>query len=205
MAIQFPCGSCGQPIEIDDEWGGKTVACPFCHSRIVAPVESQLSDSEFVPTASPAPPRVPDALSSAPPPTDRPAVAMAESNRLAVVAVILAAVMLFTLIAMKWVIGNHIGEIEALGERWQALVAEGKGFMLAWQTVQMELLEANNGTIPTWLMVVGVLEVVAAMTWLAALVCGILAVRKPWHRRYAVASLVVCGISPVIFCCCGSF
>ena len=202
MAIQFSCASCGQPIEIDDEWGGKTVACPFCHSRVLAPVESQLPDTEFVPTASAVPPHSIDGD-----PADSLAVgtsaATPQSNRLAIVAVVCAAVLLVELIAMKSIVSAHIGEIEALGERFQELTAEGKGFMLAYQTTQLELLEANGGAIPTWLMLVGIIELAAGLTWLAALICGILAVRKPLHRRFAVATLLVCGISPVIFCCCG--
>jgi hypothetical protein len=40
MAIQFQCPSCGQPIEIDDEWAGQEVSCPFCRKVVTAPANS---------------------------------------------------------------------------------------------------------------------------------------------------------------------
>jgi len=205
MAIQFPCASCGQPIEIDDEWGGKTVACPFCHSRINAPHESQLLRDEPVPTASPASlgPAPPTAMSPGFPQIADATLHVPQSNRLAIAAVILAALLLAELIAMKVVVSGHIGEIEALGERWQALMAEGQGFVLAWQKTQTELMENNGGTFPTWMMLVGIFEILAGLTWIAAVICGIFALRRTLHRQYAIASLVVCGVTPVLFCCCG--
>lgn len=40
MAIQFPCPSCSQPIEVDDEYGGQTAACPYCRRVVNVPTES---------------------------------------------------------------------------------------------------------------------------------------------------------------------
>jgi hypothetical protein len=42
MAIQFACTTCLQPIEVDDEHGGKQVSCPYCRNIITAPMESTL-------------------------------------------------------------------------------------------------------------------------------------------------------------------
>lgn len=39
MAIQFPCPSCSQPIEVDDEYGGQAAACPYCRRVVNVPTE----------------------------------------------------------------------------------------------------------------------------------------------------------------------
>lgn len=53
MAIRFACPSCGQPIEIDDEWAGQSVACPYCRRVVAAPRESSWPPGN-VPVAVPA-------------------------------------------------------------------------------------------------------------------------------------------------------
>jgi hypothetical protein len=40
MAIQFPCPSCSQPIEVDDEYAGQAAACPYCRRVVNVPTES---------------------------------------------------------------------------------------------------------------------------------------------------------------------
>ena len=40
MAIRFACPSCQQPIEVDDQWGGQAVACPYCRRAVTAPTIS---------------------------------------------------------------------------------------------------------------------------------------------------------------------
>ncbi len=40
MAIQYHCGSCNKPIEVDDEAAGQMVSCPFCQNMSVAPSSS---------------------------------------------------------------------------------------------------------------------------------------------------------------------
>lgn len=50
MAVQFNCSSCGKPIEIDDEFAGQSVTCPYCRTVVravaggVAPVASPLGE-----------------------------------------------------------------------------------------------------------------------------------------------------------------
>ena len=51
MAIQFNCPGCQQPVEVDDEWAGQHVACPFCHRVVTTPNESTLASSIIPPTA----------------------------------------------------------------------------------------------------------------------------------------------------------
>lgn len=55
MAIRFSCPSCRQPIEVDDNWGGQAVACPYCRRVVTAPQESDWPPGN-VPVATPAGP-----------------------------------------------------------------------------------------------------------------------------------------------------
>ncbi len=53
MAIQFNCPGCRQPVEVDDEWAGEHVACPFCQRVVTAPTESTITtlQHDLPPTA----------------------------------------------------------------------------------------------------------------------------------------------------------
>lgn len=51
MPIRFPCPACRQPLEVDDEWGGQTVACPYCRRVVTAPRNSTWPTGE-IPIAS---------------------------------------------------------------------------------------------------------------------------------------------------------
>ncbi|NLX14636.1 MAG: hypothetical protein GXY44_13425 [Phycisphaerales bacterium] len=52
MAIQFQCPACRQPIEIEEQWAGQPVACPYCQRVVTAPTQSSWP-GEQIPTASP--------------------------------------------------------------------------------------------------------------------------------------------------------
>jgi len=52
MAIRFACPSCRQPIEVDDEWAGQSVGCPYCRKVVTAPAVSSWP-SEQIPVAAP--------------------------------------------------------------------------------------------------------------------------------------------------------
>ena len=52
MAIQFVCPGCSQPIEVDDEIGGRSAACPYCQHVVSVPIQSTY-DSGAPVTASP--------------------------------------------------------------------------------------------------------------------------------------------------------
>ncbi len=201
MAIQFPCGACGQPVEIDDEWGGKTVACPFCHAQIIAPTESRLENEEEVPMAA--------AMQSSPPPfvpvpevAYVPSVTPVGSNRLAIVAAVLAGVMMSSLIIHNRLMAPYFDDIRAMTERISELIGQGKGLMVAVQTAQLEFLEKIGDGV-TGLVVASMFQLFGGCVWLAAIICAIIAVRRPQHKRYAVAALVACGITPILFCCMG--
>jgi hypothetical protein len=53
MAIRFSCPSCRQPIEVDDNWAGQTVACPYCRRVVTAPAQSSWPPP-VIPVAAPA-------------------------------------------------------------------------------------------------------------------------------------------------------
>jgi len=201
MAIQFECVVCHQPIEVDGEWAGKTVACPFCHSRVNAPVESQPFDP-VVPTASPVSPQVSQVPADLVLGHPAPVMVQPRRNRLAIIAAALAGIMLISLITMRSIQGAHIAELEKLNARMLELAKDGKGMMQSSQTAMMEFLDANKGTVPSWMVVWYALMFVSGMLWVATLVCALLGVRVPFHRRYAVGALVVCGFTPIL-CCCG--
>ena len=53
MSIRFACPSCDQPIEVDDQWASRNVACPYCRTTVLAP-ESSTYETDEIPVASPA-------------------------------------------------------------------------------------------------------------------------------------------------------
>ena len=46
MAIRFQCPSCHKPIEIEDAWAGRSVACCYCEQVLEAPHESTWAPDE---------------------------------------------------------------------------------------------------------------------------------------------------------------
>lgn len=52
MAIRFACPSCAQPIEVDDEWAGQSVGCPYCKKVVTAPAGS-IWPADRIPVATP--------------------------------------------------------------------------------------------------------------------------------------------------------
>jgi hypothetical protein len=46
-------------------------------------------------------------------------------------------------------------------------------------------------------------EMGGALMWIAALVCALIALRRPERRRLSVTALVVTGLVPVLLCCGG--
>ncbi|MCG3138474.1 MAG: hypothetical protein HJJLKODD_02339 [Phycisphaerae bacterium] len=57
---------CQQPVEVDDEWAGQQVGCPFCQRVVNAPTQSTLPGSSrplpMARSAIPSPPTVPTAI-----------------------------------------------------------------------------------------------------------------------------------------------
>jgi len=186
MSIRFQCSACGQPIEIDEEWALKTVACPYCRRLITAPAESTLAPSADIPTASPVGGGgLPVAL--------RPASA---GNTVAILAFVLACLML-CLMAGSWAVADaHSLEIEKFGEEMQKAQAETGS---AWQAI-MQVTERHGGQLPRWMILNTVLMMAAVAAGLAAAICGVLGLRAPQRRRLAVAALLMSGGVLIVVC-----
>jgi hypothetical protein len=61
MAIQFKCPACSEPIEIDEQYAGQQVVCPYCQGVVTAPPTSQPEVAALPPMSAasdrpPAPP-----------------------------------------------------------------------------------------------------------------------------------------------------
>jgi hypothetical protein len=203
MAIQFHCPLCSQPIEVDDEWAAKPVACPYCSQTVTAPESSTIDVGAPPPVASPAgavqgqtevePRRVygpatsPSAFAQAVQPSQH-------SNAYAPWALGLSCTALVILILVQSLLGSQIaqrvGPSPTPDELEQA--------MLDLQRDMMDQIAA--GEIPTWgsAMILGSLLVL--VLWVVGLVLAIVAICKPTRRRMAIAALIACGLTPVMFC-----
>jgi hypothetical protein len=202
MAIRFQCSSCGQPIEVDDEWAAKSVACPYCRKTITAPAESTLGDVSQIPMATPL--AMPGRLDSAPgasaPPYPTTMPLAHHPNPLALVAFGLSCFTLLLLFGAGAIASAHALEMESLQERVLELQQSGTPMMVATQQAMGEAYKESGGMPPRWMVLMGLMQMVALVTWVAALICGIIAVRRPRRRGWAVASLVTLGILPLMFC-----
>ncbi|UCE58207.1 MAG: hypothetical protein JSU63_12280 [Phycisphaerales bacterium] len=197
MTIRFQCPSCSQPIETDDEWASKTVACPYCRKTVTAPAESTIEDVAAIPTASPLePPPVPPGFMPEPgylPVAGEPA----SSNRVAVVALILAFASLAMLVSINLVVGPYEAEMLELGEA----LSQAQDFA-EYSEIQAEFFREHDGLFGP-LMASGVILICCGMTWLAAVVCAIIGLRRTVRRQFAIGALVIAGLVPVIVCCGG--
>ncbi len=192
MAIRFRCSACAQPIEIDDEWASKTVACPYCRKTITAPFESTLTDLDRVPTATP---MVRETSADSPEVASAPAVSAAVGpNRLAVVALILALLSVALLLTAQMVLAAHPAELKELEEAMNAV---------ATFTEKMDAQQNFFDTHPeaiSW-MVVSFMGIFGSGTaGLAAIVCGVIGVRRIRRRGLAIAALVLSGLVLFLFC-----
>jgi len=178
MAIQFQCAGCGQPIEIDDVWAGKTVACPYCRRTITAPLTSTLTDVGRIPTASPL-----SVVGTAAVPYAPMAFKAENSNPLARTAFVLSCVMLGCWVSTWAVAAAHPTELAEVGRQVQE---SGSGAV-----IQSFL---RSGQPPGWMVAIGLLEMGGLLTGMASLVCAVLALRRPVRRLPAVLALIACGV-----------
>ena len=199
MVVRFQCGSCAQPIEIDDEWASKAVACPFCRKTIVAPAESTLGDLSGVPMASPLTASEGSALGTAGGLSEtggRQSISAARNvNRLALVALILAGCSAASLILTYIVLAPHFTELEELQKTMSSAtsVAETMQAQTAFFEVHPQAL--------LYVMAASMLMIVAGLTSLAGIVCALIALRCPYRRGLAVTALLVASAVPMFFCC----
>ncbi len=193
--IQFQCVACGQPIEVDDEWVLKRVACPYCRKTITAPAESELSETEDVPVAS--------ALSKEnrlDPAADATPIPARTRSTLSKVALGLALAAIVLLMASASILVEHKLEIQILQDRLAALADEGMGLMEASQRASFEFFDQYGGVPPKWLLVAGLLQVGAALAWVGAAVCGLICVVRRDRGKLAWIALAITGMTPILFC-----
>lgn len=191
MTIRFQCGSCSQPIEIDDEWASKPVACPYCRKTVTAPIESTLGDPATIQTAVPVATQA--AVGSEGPaiPQGIPVV-RSRKNTLAIVALVLSILSTSLFVATFGVAAAHSKEVEQL----QSAMAEAPTFAEQ-SKIMSEMLEANPEALP-WLVMMTILPLGWMAANLAAVICAIIAVRRPVRRGLAVAALAL-GFLPILF------
>ncbi len=195
MAIRFQCASCSQPIEVDDEWASKAVACPYCRKTVTAPAESTLGEVGQIPTASPLG-TAPGGVVAVGPPSQGAPQGMS-ANRVAVAAMILACGTVVLLAAANYILARHSEEINNLTEAMRP--ARTFAEMME---IQSEFLQ-DMGGLPEWMVGAFVCEVSAGLAWVGAMVCGVIGLRRVRRRQLAVFALVITALVPIFFCCGG--
>jgi len=193
MAIQFQCAFCKQPIEIDDEFASGAVGCPYCKKTVTAPASSTLDDRPHVPMASPASNLSPEATTIG---SGTVAAGAASPNTIAVVAFALACAVVVALFVTGAILSAHPLELQDLAEKLKGSGTDFKSQLEA----MTAFLSDRGGVPPTWLVVVGFLQLFSWIVWLAACVCGLIGIRRIARRRFAIAALAICGGYLVLNC-----
>lgn len=186
MAIRFACPSCRQPIEVDNEWAGQSVGCPYCRMVVTAPSASAWPESQ-VPVATPLgqPPESipPPGYSGAVPPAPSAASAAPWALTLAITSALLS-----VFAALAWTVA------------WISTVAEKAGPNATQSEIQKVIQDlAASGQVPY-----SPLGMAAAVV---GSLCGIgglaLAIRTLlWQQPRRGMAIAACVIS-VAFSCCG--
>ena len=194
MAIRFQCASCAQPIEIDDEWASKAVACPYCHKTVTAPAKSSLDDPTDVPVAapvadSPVQPGMSPSISQGPGQPDlRP-------NWMAILAAASAGAMLVLIVIYLSLVQAHGPEmLDAMNHETDP----GKA-MEAFRNY----VDAQGGFLPSWALSMLAVIAGAGFCWIATGIFGLLGLRGIKHRWLAIAALGLAGLAPPVLCCGG--
>lgn len=183
MAIQFHCVACAKPIEIDDEWAGRLVECPYCHETITAPAFSMSSSPGRARELRPADAADSGGVVMRPPLAEAPVVQAApQRNRLGVLALVVASV------------GVLLGGVACMGAA--ATMVQQLGPQLTPEQVNAFMEEAMKTSAP-WFVKFSLAATASFGLWVVGVVCGLIAVlREP--RRAAVAALVVSAL-PLVF------
>lgn len=197
MAVRFLCNNCQQPIEIDDEWASKQVACPFCRKTVSAPAESTFVETQQVPVASPV--RHLDSFGDEPASARQGVAARPGSNRLAIVAFALACCTIGMQAGLFVFFWTHAAEVEEFMEEVESLKKPSDSPFDA----MMKYSKEHADSPPTWMWPLCLLYVALLASLLGTLTCGLIAIRRPAGRRLAWASLAICGVVPIVMCCGG--
>ncbi|UCD29497.1 MAG: hypothetical protein JSV03_03175 [Planctomycetota bacterium] len=186
MAIRFTCPSCQQPIEIDDEWGGQSVGCPYCKRVVTAPKSSSWPPGD-IPEAS-----SPDRAFQPPPPpsgTIYPPQTAVHASKSAIMALVLA-IICTVLCFLGWIETTII---------LSNLVYEKVGLNASDEQMRQAIQEiVAGGNIPT--------SPLAASASIIGAICGlgglILAIKSLLQQetRKGIA-IAACIISACFMCC----
>lgn len=188
MAIQFRCTGCGQAIEVDDDFAGRLVGCPFCHSSVQAPSASQAIPQpvpQATPMGAPAQPFPP------PPPFGAmPGAAMAAPDPAArwctiglicgILAWITPFLMLMTMISQTNLL-QDIQRLQSTNADQKALQEEINNAMKRWG-------EEHPGVVASFTLVMGAMIIAG----LAASIVGLIRARR--RKVQAVIGVIMCGI-----------
>lgn len=197
MTIRFQCASCTQPIEVDDEWALKAVACPYCHKTITAPGESSLEDPSMIGTASPMGHGEADHDEMSAETPER-GLQPAPSNRVASIALVLAICSFILIAAYIMILSQHPEEIGRLYEAFE----QAKDFPEK-TAIYSEFIQ-EQGRVPGWMVASSGCIVGGGLAWVAAIICGLMGIRSAVRRQRAVAALLLTGLIPIILCCGGA-
>lgn len=183
MVVQFSCPGCQQPIEVDREWAGQHVACPFCQRVVTAPTESTITSME---TELPHAARKMTSMN--PQSGSTPRTLSTGYNRLAAVGLGLSLSALFLMLLSNIMMQAFAHQLRP-----------GMGF----QETQEEFLELADDPEHSrrFLMGLGAL-CMSLPCWLAGVIISSIALtRKDLRgRRLAVAGVTVSILVPLLFC-----
>lgn len=196
MAIQFPCPSCNQPIEVDEEWANRPVACPYCRLQVAAPARSTLEASDEAHQAAPVQPQA-DMHSE---PYVPPHQAMARedgTNKIGLAAVCLALACIGCVVGALIAIAPYQPRLMAMVE---AAGPSGNLFSVAEEFLNAEI-ERNGGRYPSRMIVADLLALTTPILWIAAIVCAIIGLYRPYRRTQPIVALAIALGTPVVFCC----
>jgi hypothetical protein len=188
MAIRFHCGQCNQPIEVDDPWAGRAVACPYCRATVTAPATSTLGDLADVPVAS-AVGRGESGEAAVHPPTE-------STNPCALIALILAAVVVGLLGVGTMIAAPHALEMQQIAKDLEQAEKESGSTTQA----ILQYAQSHGGTLPTWMFLLGMIQMVAMALCVASIVCAIVGLGHLRRRGMAVAALAICGGITIYLC-----
>lgn len=173
-SIQFACRSCGKAIEVDADWAHRLVECPYCHDTVTAPGMS---------TATPPTARKVEAPAGWP---DEPAaqeahrLSPAPTNRIAIVALLLAISSWVALYAMGYLLFQH-------------LPPPGNSQITVEQYYEQKVQDAIKAKEP-WVLQLFLACVVTMGMWLAGLICGVVGLFRPVRRGVAVVALAILAL-----------
>ncbi len=183
MVVQFSCPGCQQPIEVDREWAGQHVACPFCQRVVTAPTDSTITSLE---TELPHPARKLTPMTAQSDSTPR--TLSTGYNRLAAVGLGLSLSTLFLLLLSNIMLGPFTDRFRP---------------EMNTQEMQEELQELAGDPENSGRFLVGIGAVCLSLPcWLAGVIISSIAVtRKDLRgRRLAVAGITVSILVPMLFC-----